>query len=88
MSTQSYWDKFLKYIGAARPKLEDAWVPVALICVQPTEVHEDGSIDIDSDKDLTVVWPADVPMDARKYILQELSGRYRGGPVLQSRYKL
>lgn len=77
------WDVFLGYIAKARPRVDDRYAPVALICLQAT-ANPDGSVDTFPDKDPIIIWPADVPVGERGDLLLHIAKMYHANRVLRS----
>lgn len=84
MTLGGFWDTFLSFVAHARPKIEDRWVPVAMICLQVQQT-EDGNIESAPSADACILWPASVPMDQRRAILADLAARYEG-TIIQTAY--
>ena len=76
------WDAFERYIAEARMRLVDGWAPVGLICLQ-ARANEDGSTDLEAEKDGAIIWPAGFPVEARGPLLLRLSKPYFDRTVLR-----
>jgi hypothetical protein len=77
------WDQFLSWMLSARRRMEDPWVPVAVICLQ-ADARSDGAMDLKPWNNAAVIWPAEFPVDERGPLLKRLAKPYDEGTVLRS----
>jgi hypothetical protein len=73
------WDLFEGYVEAARAKILNTHVPVALICLQG-EINN-SELDIFPEKEAMIIWPKDIPMAQRGPLLKRLGASYENTKV-------
>ena len=81
-TTQQAWDAFERYVAQARERMQDRWVPIAMVCVQ-AQAAEGGGVDLMLWNDARVIWPADFPIAERGPLLARLAKPYADGTVLR-----